>query len=99
MIKLTVSLAVFYGVSSAPLPRSASGESADSVNKARRRMDGYTTWDGMQIKHSGVGGGRCGCSGGHYLPGTHVVECRDRSVAVPIPTSAHTQNTEQTHDK
>ena len=50
---------------------------AEIVNEQGDRTDGYTTWDGVQIKHSGVGGGGCGYSGDR-LPGVCDADVRDR---------------------
>ena len=77
---------------------SAEEDSADSINKARRRTDGYTTWDGMPVKHPGVGGGRRRCSGDR-LPGTHVVNVQDRSVAGDDPNVRTWHKHKQPHDK
>ena len=74
------------------------GDSADLNNKAYRRKDDYTTWDGVQIKHSGVGGEGRGCRGDR-LPGTHVANVQDRPSQEMAPTSTHGTNTKQTHDR
>ena len=77
---------------------SAEEDSADSINKAHRRTDGYTTRDGVQIRHSEVGVGGCGYSGDR-LPGARVANVQDRPSQEMIPTSAHGTNTKQTHDR
>ena len=67
----TAILVLFYVMSSVSVrleERRWSLGAAEIVNGQGDRTDGYTTWDGVQIKHSGVGGGGCGYSGDR-LPG------------------------------